>query len=125
MYILLLLLLLCICAYKYDILLQAYHNGISAKTMLKKTKHKNIYTLEFMHNNKSYRIAIPIKRGPKRTIDCILDEQGNDVTKSVVPCLGPNQDLYKYVHAVSKGVLKNHKVIDNGREYDIIDYLCG
>jgi hypothetical protein len=54
---------------------------------------KNQYQLTYYHRGSRYTIELPIRNGPKE-ITRVTDTEGNDVTASTFPLMGPNQDFH-------------------------------
>ena len=61
----------------------------SALTKLTKSR----YQLEYMYNDRIYKIIIPMKRGPKHIVS-IYDEMMEDITNEIRPYLGPNENFH-------------------------------
>jgi len=56
-------------------------------------KQNNKYILTYVINGKVYKMVIVIKKGPS-TILLISDENNNDVTNSIIPYFGPNDNWH-------------------------------
>lgn len=55
---------------------------------------KGVYSLPYHYHGKLYRVLIKIQRGPKR-VSRIEDEYGEDVTETVCPFLGPDEQCHR------------------------------
>jgi hypothetical protein len=58
---------------------------------------KNMTIFSYYHRGKQYKIAMKTKRlGPDEIVQ-VLDSQGTDLTSTVLPYMGPNQDFHAYL----------------------------
>lgn len=62
--------------------------------MLVEKPTKNTTAVSFYHNTKWYKFPIISRRGPKRFISNIKDQDGRDVTEEIVAYMGPANDFY-------------------------------
>ena len=58
-----------------------------------KKRTKNMYELQYVYNDKPFIILLPIKRGPKHIVS-VFDDSMRDITPTVKPYLGPNEDFH-------------------------------
>lgn len=55
---------------------------------------KSLMTTFFYHNGIKYEVPIILKRGPKKYITSIRDENGIDIKDKILPLMGVNLDFY-------------------------------
>ena len=67
-------------------------NKIYIPTSLQKVS-KNIYELSYKHNGADYKMFIPIKRGPRKIVR-VVNEDDHDITKDVRIYMGPSEDFH-------------------------------
>lgn len=58
--------------------------------------HKNIYEIVYRVRNETYRLHLSLVRGPNRRVVVRVEDRdtGEDVTRLMLPYLGPNGDAY-------------------------------
>ncbi len=77
-----------------DVYTTLYHTSSLRKVS------STLYSLQYEHCGKSYRILLPIKRGPKKILS-VTDENDKDVTDAVRVFLGPNEDFHQHLHPIT------------------------
>ena len=55
---------------------------------------KHIYELTYYHKGKQYRIQFPRRRGPPHILRVTHEQDGTDITSTVMPFMGPFQDFH-------------------------------
>jgi hypothetical protein len=58
---------------------------------------KNKYLVSYTINNKTYKLTVNIKNGPKR-ISRILGHDGHDITSDILPYLGPEENFHNILY---------------------------
>lgn len=67
-------------------------NKIYIPTSLQKVS-KNVYALSYKHNGSDYKMMIPIKRGPRKVVR-VVNENDHDITDDVRIYMGPGEDFH-------------------------------